>query len=77
MGMVVSKSSQGKGIGKSLLQQVEKWAKSRNVGIVRVTSNLARKGSHPFYISAGYQLQKQSAVYAKPLADSQLLDSKY
>ena len=77
MGMIVSRNYQGKGIGKLLLQQIEKWANSKNVDIVRVTSNLARKDSHPFYISAGYELQKQSAVYAKPLTASKQLDIKY
>jgi len=77
MAMVVDESFRGQGFGKALLRWIEAWGAEVGVKIVRVTSNLARTDSHAFYQRAGYVLQKQSAVYAKPLSAVEQTSLKY
>jgi GNAT superfamily N-acetyltransferase len=68
-GLVVRDGMRGKGIGRMLCEQVERWSRERGVGKVRVTSRNSREGAHRFYQRDGYKLTKTSLVFEKELDD--------
>ncbi len=55
LGLVVSARARRTGVGRSLLAEVEKWARDIGVGRVAVRSNAIRKESHIFYPAMGLQ----------------------
>jgi len=67
-GLVVDSAHRGGGIGRSLVQQAERWAAALGAGTMVVRSNLQRTDSHRFYPALGYELSKTQAVYRKQLA---------
>lgn len=62
-GLVVSKTLQGKGIGKLLVEKAIKWVAERNIQKLRVRSNVIREGAHAFYLKNGFHEQKQQKVF--------------
>ena len=64
-GLVVHEHSRGMGIGKRLCLEVEEWARSRSVPLVRVRSQLKREDAHRFYLRDGYRKVKTSLVFEK------------
>jgi GNAT superfamily N-acetyltransferase len=66
-GLVVKDGSRNRGIGARLCTQVERWARERGVGKVRVTSRSSREGAHRFYLREGYRQTKTSMVFEKEL----------
>jgi len=69
-GLVVDKTFQGKGIGKTLLAAAEVWAEDRDCQEMRVRSNVLRERARPFYLGAGYQDHKKQTVYLKTIGFS-------
>jgi GNAT superfamily N-acetyltransferase len=68
-GLVVREESRGKGVGKMLCEQAERWSLERQVKIVRLTSRQTRQDAHRFYLRAGYRLTKTSLAFEKILAE--------
>jgi GNAT superfamily N-acetyltransferase len=66
-GLVVKNGVRGRGIGRSLCEQVELWSQQRGVDTVRVTSRSSREEAHRFYQRDGYQHTKTSLVFEKKL----------
>ena len=66
-GLIVEKGFRGRGVGSLLLSEAEKWAVSNNITIIRVRSNVIRDQARIFYISGGYQIDKQQRVFSKVL----------
>ncbi len=64
-GLVVDEQFQRQGIGRSLLEQVERWAVSRNCSTILVRSNMIRTEAHRFYEQVGYKEIKRSLVFQK------------
>ena len=64
MGLVVDVTHRRRGVGKALIEEAEKWAFDRS-SLVRLSSNVLREESHPFYLSQGYELRKKSVIYEK------------
>jgi len=64
-GLVVDDSSRGSGVGKRLCEAVEDWARTRNIPIVRVRSQVKRADAHRFYLRDGYRHVKTSLVFEK------------
>jgi GNAT superfamily N-acetyltransferase len=62
-GLVVSKTVQGKGIGKQLVEKARKWAAERNINKLRVRCNVVRAGAHEFYVKSGFIENKQQKVF--------------
>ena len=54
MGIAVSKDYKRQGIGKALLNEIEKWAKDTGAKGIRLVSGSSRKGAHAFYHQCGY-----------------------
>src|SRR5436190_562011 len=68
LGLVVGSGQRGHGVGRRLVEQVEKWAQGRDLSHVSVRSNVVRPDSHPFYDRIGYSRLKTQHVYRKRLA---------
>lgn len=56
--LVVNKEYQGRGIGKSLLNFIEEWSRSKGSNILYLTSGTKeeRKPAHEFYKEMGFEL---------------------
>lgn len=63
--LVVEEKGRGKGVGKLLLQEAEKWAKQNHVKLIRIRSSVKRTDAHRFYLREGYQISKISNTFTK------------
>ena len=63
--LVVDEHYRGKGVGKLLLQEAEKWAQQNQMKLIRIRSNAKRTDAHRFYIREGYQVSKLSNIFIK------------
>jgi GNAT superfamily N-acetyltransferase len=66
-GLVVREAMRGLGVGKRLCVEVEEWARSQSVPLVRVRSQIKREDAHRFYLRDGYRKVKTSFVFEKPV----------
>src|SRR5438270_11380779 len=66
-GLVVREDTRGLGVGKLLCLEVEEWARSKSVPLVRVRSQIKREDAHRFYLRDGYRKVKTSFVFEKPV----------
>ena len=66
-GLVVREDMRGLGVGKRLCLEVEEWARSKSVSLVRVRSQIKRENAHRFYLRDGYFKVKTSLVFEKPV----------
>ncbi len=66
-GLVVREDMRGFGVGKRLCVEVEEWARSKSVPLVRVRSQIKREDAHRFYLRDGYSKVKTSFVFEKPM----------
>src|SRR5260370_3828522 len=66
-GLVVREDTRGLGIGRRLCVEVEEWARSQFVPLVRVRSQIKREDAHRFYLRDGYRKVKTSLVFEKLL----------
>lgn len=64
-GLVVDEHSRTKGVGKTLVEHVEKWSKSINCFQIRVRSNTKRMESHKFYERIGFNKSKEQKIFDK------------
>lgn len=65
MGIAVLSNFKKNGIGKMLLDEVEKWAKETGAFGVRLVSGATRIGAHAFYKSCGYEGNKNQKNFKK------------
>ena len=66
-GLVVREDMRGQGVGRRLCIEVEEWARSQSVPLVRVRSQIKREDAHRFYLRDGYRKVKTSLVFEKPV----------
>jgi len=66
-GLVVAENERGRGVGRRLIEAVEKWARDRGLENMSVRSNVVRAESHPFYERLGYTRYKTQHAYRKCL----------
>jgi (aminoalkyl)phosphonate N-acetyltransferase len=64
-GLVVRDGVRGVGIGRRLCLEVEDWARSQAIPLVRVRSQIMREDAHRFYLRDGYRKVKTSVVFEK------------
>jgi GNAT superfamily N-acetyltransferase len=55
MGLVVDDRWRGRGLGKHLMQHMERWCQERGAGRVLLTSANRRADAHRFYDAIGYE----------------------
>lgn len=67
VGLVVDAAARRTGVGRSLVDAVERWAAGQGASAVLLRSNVARVESHPFYERIGYMRRKTQHAYHKPL----------
>ena len=67
LGLVVDEEYRATGIGRSLVERVEQWARSRDLLQMAVRSSVLRLESHPFYERLGYRRVKTQHSYRKEL----------
>ena len=66
--LVVAKGAQGQGIGRLLIEAVEKWCREGGCEFTEVTSNDSLTAAHAFYRHMGYK--RTSIRFIKKLQDS-------
>jgi GNAT superfamily N-acetyltransferase len=66
-GLVVDQSIRSRGIGKTLLDAAEEWARSIGCDAISVRSNVKRDRAHRFYTNNGYQHVKTQKEFHKSL----------
>ena len=66
-GLVVAAEARRRGVGRALVAEAERWARSRSAEAVVVRSNVQRSESHAFYPALGYSQTKTQAVYRKDI----------
>lgn len=66
-GLVVGSVNRGKGIGKRLMKEAEKWAKAKGIKSMKLASNVKRIDAHRFYEKIGYIKTKEQAAFKKDL----------
>lgn len=62
-GLVVDAQHRKMGMGKSLIEEILQWAKSKNCSHIRVRCQVMRKEANIFYSRLGFQEVKQQKVY--------------
>lgn len=68
LGLAVSKEYRKNGIGRLLLNECEKWAKSIGAGFIRANSGEYRFDAHTFYRNSGYNNEKKQIRFLKELS---------
>lgn len=66
--LLVAEAERGCGIGKLLMAEAERVARSEGIGIVKLSSRIQRSKAHVFYESLGYELTKVSKFYKKEIS---------
>jgi GNAT superfamily N-acetyltransferase len=66
-GLVVTERWRGRGVGRLLLEEAERWAAAHGHRAVRLRSNVIRKEAHEFYKRRGYQVLKTQLNFQKRL----------
>jgi GNAT superfamily N-acetyltransferase len=66
-GLIVDANHRGKGIGRKLMQEAERWTASKGLSTVLVRSRVQRAEAHDFYLRIGYQCSKEQRVFMKRL----------
>ena len=67
VGLVTSKATRRRGIGRLLVEYAESWAARLGATTLVVRSNVKREESHAFYAALGYDRTKTQHVYRKRL----------
>lgn len=67
MGIAVRNEYRKCGIGRALLEEAEKWAKSTGAAGIRLCSGSSRRGAHLFYKHCGYVKTKEQFNFKKLL----------
>lgn len=67
-GLVVDEGYRGRGVGRVLMEQAERWAQERGCRSVRLRSNVVRSRAHAFYERLGYQVIKAQKAFCKDFA---------
>ena len=66
-GFVVDQSTRGRGIGRLMMTEVERWSRENGLPAVRLNANITRTGAHRFYESLGFRIIKQQYAFRKDL----------
>lgn len=62
-GFVVDELHRSQGIGSLLMDEVKRWAKRKDITIIRLRANVLRKDAHRFYEREGFSRAKEQIVF--------------
>lgn len=62
-GLVVGSATRRRGLGKRLVDEAKVWARSKNIGVIRVRSNISREEAHHFYPGLKFERIKTQHNY--------------
>lgn len=65
--IVVEENSRGNGVGRALIQSVEKWAKTHHLHTIYLSCNILRTSTHKFYLREGFSEYKTSLFFEKKI----------
>lgn len=66
--IVVAENFRGKGVGKALIQEVEKWSREKSVQKLRLGSRIQRTDAHQFYQRLGFGIEKTWHIFTKEIS---------
>lgn len=66
-GLVVDADWRGRGVGKALIGQAERWARERGCASIYLRSNTLRGEAHQFYEGLGFEKVKSQFAFRKRL----------
>ena len=66
-GFIVSEAFRGKGIGRNLLEAIEKWTLQNKLPKLRVRSQIQRDDAKQFYSNMGFTISKKQLVFDKSM----------
>ncbi|MCC7462686.1 MAG: GNAT family N-acetyltransferase [Gammaproteobacteria bacterium] len=69
-GLVVAATSRRGGVGRRLVEDIERWAVERGCRELFLRSNVVRQEAHPFYERLGYEHVKTQRAYRKVLSQA-------
>lgn len=64
-GLAVDANCRRQGVGRTLLNAAESWAKQQGACGIRLASGAARTGAHAFYAACGYENSKSQKRFIK------------
>ena len=67
LGLIIAADQRGKGIGRQLVDRIERWAAERGLDQITVRSNVLRQESHPFYERLGFIRFRTQHVYRRQI----------
>lgn len=73
-GLVVDDACRGQGIGRLLIQKIERWVCEKGCDTIYVRSNIIRERAHGFYQGLGYENIKTSLTFRKLLREDDWLE---
>ncbi|MGA2977390.1 MAG: GNAT family N-acetyltransferase [Spirochaetia bacterium] len=65
---VVDQEFRRKGIGKTMMKEVEHWTKGKGLLTIRLSANVTRIDAHKFYETIGFKRIKQQFAFRKDLS---------
>ena len=65
LGLAVNPDSQGRGIGRKLMNKLEDYAVDNNISFIRLNSAMKREEAHNFYEHVGYTCDKIQKRFIK------------
>lgn len=68
VGLVVTQSARGQGVGRQLVAWAADWTRQQGLGALRVRSNVVRADAHRFYGALGFTSHKQQTVFTLGMA---------
>jgi len=71
VGLVVDHDHRGRGIGRQLLEEAERWAREQRCAVVRLRSSVGRTAAHQFYEHVGYTNIKTQYSFVKSVDTDQ------
>lgn len=66
-GLVVDENARGLGLGRTLMEKAEDWAREKGSKSMKLASNSKRIEAHKFYEKIGYTKAKEQAAFKKVL----------
>jgi len=67
VGLVADSGHRGQGVGKSLVAEAERWARSKGHRTLHVRCNVVRTAAHAFYEGLGFALVKTQKNFQKKI----------